>query len=110
MILSGISFIEYSETYSIATKQTYTKANTDMIPVTAVMLSLALIIFILFFVFWLVISKSLKLSREVINYNGGTVYPNNLAMNPNGVFYPQNLQANNSYLNNYPNLSNQTVY
>lgn len=117
ILISAFSLSDYETTYSRYTKKTSSpKANRDMLPVTAIMLALAIIAFFLPFVYTIVVGRIFAKPRATVNYNGGTLYPNNVAINPNATFYPQNLQQSSYYpppntnSNINPTIQNSTLY
>ncbi|CAF0821537.1 unnamed protein product [Brachionus calyciflorus] len=92
--INGIGFTSYTQRYS-RSKGYVTEANTKMIPVTSVMIGLGVVAFILCIVFLILMIKTMNRPPRAIYNQGGTVYPNNLAM-------PYNMNPVVSYQNNYP--------
>ncbi|RNA02157.1 hypothetical protein BpHYR1_003405 [Brachionus plicatilis] len=109
IMISGFSLMEYEEQVSRYASST-SNVNKDMLPVTAVMLALAIIQFILHFVYITVVGRIFRKPRATVNYNGGTIYPNNIAANPSATYYPQNLQQNPVYPANTINMTANTNF
>lgn len=95
---SGFGLIDYETNYSRITKTYSTNANKEMMPVTIVMLVLAIIAFIFALVYLVVVGTLFKRPTSTINYSqNNSAYPVNLSMN--NTAYPVNLAMNNN-LNN----------
>ena len=80
VLVGAISFTSYEERYSRYTKKTTTEANREMIPVTAVMIALGAIAFILCIVYLITLCRISVIRPQTAIYNGGaTIYPPNLS-------------------------------